>query len=310
MSFPGGAARRAAKSTRAWVLIDDGSPRRFGAALAWAWSRGADFADLHLLVEGAEAAGVVARRAAEMASAPSVWVVSGRSLTPAQPAPADLPEAADPDILPYLTLLRAHGVEPVVEHGVLRGEVLGLEVARLIDGRLEVGVGRHDRYARAMLGRDENPGRALDEAVAAVSDRRRPGAGSHPANTLARSRWLRAVVCAAPGLVGATVLTAVAPPLPLADLTDNGAVPCVGLGPDGDPVVVVCSTGVDPDLVPSAADSRRIYLPEARLVIVVPEGDDHPVTRALAGALARPAEVRTVPRSWEGLGPASPASAP
>jgi hypothetical protein len=69
----------------------------------------------------------------------------------------------------------------------------------------------------------------------------------------------------------------------------------------GDEVVVVCSTGVDPDLVPTAADARRLYQPDARLAIVVPEGDDHPVTVALAGALARPASVRTVPRGWEGL---------
>ncbi len=267
-------------------------------------------AELHVLVEGVDAAGVVARRAAEMASPPSVWVVSGRTLMAAVAAPAVMPSADDPGLLPYFELLRAHGVQPVVEHGVLRGEVLGLEVARLIDGRLEVGVGRHDRYARAMLGRDTFPGWALDEAVAAVATRRRSGAGTHPANTLARSRWLRSVVCAAPGLVGAAALTAVAPPLPLPDLTDNGAVPCVGLAPDGAPVIVACSTGVDPDLVPSAADSRRIYLPRARLVIVVPEGDDHPVTRALAGALAYPAEVRTLPRSWEGLAPATPASGP
>jgi hypothetical protein len=274
--------------------------------LVWAWRHGVT--ELDVLVEGIDGAGIVARRAAEMASPPSVWVVSGRSLTPARPASADLPEAADPDSIPYLSLLRAHGAEPVVEHGVLRGEVLGLEVARLIDGRLAVGVGRHDRYARVMLGGDEDPGGALDEAVAAVTARRRPGAGSHPANTLARSGWLRSVICAAHGLVGAAALRAVAPPLPLPDLTANGAVPCVGLAPDGEPVVVACSTGVDPDLVPSAADSRRIYLPEARLVIAVPEGDDHPVTRALAGALARPAEVRTVPRSWEGLGAATRSS--
>jgi hypothetical protein len=37
----------------------------------------------------------------------------------------------------------------------------------------------------------------------------------------------------------------------------------------------------------------------------VPEGDDLAVTRALAAALAPPAVVRTVPRTWEEFSPAS-----
>jgi hypothetical protein len=204
-----------------------------------------------------------------------------------------------PPDLRFAELLRQQGAAPVVEHGVLRGEVLGLEVARVVDGRLEIGVGRHDRAARAELGRDRDTERALSEVVAAVAGLRRPGAPVHPANTLARSRWLRAVVCAQPALVGAGDLDAVAPPLPAPDLTDNGPVPCLGVSVAGRPLVVVCSTGVDPDLIPTAADSRALYRPEADLVVVVPEGDDHPLTAALSAGLARPATLRTVPRGWE-----------
>jgi hypothetical protein len=155
-----------------------------------------------------------------------------------------------------------------------------------------------------------DPGRDLDEAVAAVAAWRRPGATAHPANALARSRWLRAVLCARPHLAGARHLHPVAPPLPGGDLTDNSAVPCLGSSAAAQPIVVVCSTGVDPDLVPTAADSRRLHSPDARLLIVVPEGDDHPVSRALAAALVRPAEVLTVPRSWEALGAPTPVSGP
>jgi hypothetical protein len=252
--------------------------------------------ELHVLVEGAAAAGVVARRAAEFAVPPSVWVVSGRALAAASPASPEPVASLD---LRYAELLLDHGAAPLVEHGVLRGEVLGLEVARVVDGQLEIGVGRHDRAARSELGGE--PDAALSEAVAVVANLRRLGAPVHPANTLARSRWLRAVVCARPALVEAADLGPVAPPLPAEDLTDNSAVPCLGVAHDGSPLVVVCSTGVDPDLIPTAADSRRLYRPEAQLVVVVPEGDDHPVTGALAAALARPALVRTVGRGWEGL---------
>jgi hypothetical protein len=288
------------------VLIDDGSAHRFGPALAWAWQQRAQ--QLDVLVEGAEAAGVVARRAAELARPPMVRLVSGRSTMLAEAAGPDVPPRAGRDAVEFAGLLRAHGAEPVFEHGILRGEVLGLEVARLADGRFEVGVGRHDRAARADLGapldlgHPVDLGRALDEAVAAVVTRRRPGAARHPANALARSRWLRSVVCADPGLVGAALLTPASPPLPSAGVTDNCAVPCVGRTDTGRPVVVVCSTGVDLDLVPTAADSRRLNDPDAELVILVPEGDDQPVTRALAAALRRPAAVLTVPRQWEQLG--------
>ncbi len=64
---------------------------------------------------------------------------------------------------------------------------------------------------------------------------------------------------------------------------------------------MVCSVGIELDLIPTAADSRLIHSPDAHLVVAVPEGDDVSVTRALAEALAEPAEVRVVPRGWEAL---------
>ena len=83
--------------------------------------------------------------------------------------------------------------------------------------------------------------------------------------------------------------------MPRANLKD--VVPCVAVGvaADGEAVVVVCSVGIDLDLVPFAADARgAVGLGEARLLLAVPERDDHPVTRALAARLRRPAEVVAV----------------
>ena len=71
-------------------------------------------------------------------------------------------------------------VDVVVEHGELFGEVLGLEVARVVvdeDGtRFEVGVGRHDREAFAMLHGDLPTPEALARVVATVRQHRRPDA--------------------------------------------------------------------------------------------------------------------------------------
>jgi hypothetical protein len=82
-------------------------------------------------------------------------------------------------------------------------------------------------------------------------------------------------------------------------------VPCCAAGEDahGRPLLVVCSTGVDLDLVPFAADARLAATGtgDARLVVAVPERDAHPVTRALAAALHHPAEVIPIPGDWRSL---------
>jgi hypothetical protein len=62
--------------------------------------------------------------------------------------------------------------------------------------------------------------------------------------------------------------------------------------------VVVCSVGVDLDLAPAAAEARLALAPDARLLLVVPERDDHPATRALAERLTHPAEVVAVSGDW------------
>lgn len=291
------------------MLIDDGAVARFGPALAWADRQGA--ASLDVLVDGPTpfAPSVVARRATCFDPAPSVWAVSGRALSPAVAAEpvAEDAFAHDPAVV---ELLEAQDLEVISEHGVLRGEVLGLEVARTVGDRLEVGVGRHDRIARSEMRPGETTSAALSEAARVVRSLRRVDAPIHPANTLARSRWLRAVLVRAPGLLGLSSLTPVAPPLPWFDLPEAGPAPAVGhlrASEAGSPltsVVVVCSVGVDLDLVPTAADCRLLYgsPPSAsKLWLVLPEGDDLPVTRALAARLSPPAEVRVVPRAWEHL---------
>ena len=303
MALRGGAAIADPQSGEAWALIDDGEVSRLGPALALCIQAGVTDR-IHILVEETVpgAAGVIARRASAFAVEVDVWRVDGRSLGPAEAAPAIAvrDEVPDPSLV---ELLVGHGAEPVLEHGVLRGEVLGLEVARVIDGRLVVGVGRHDRDARAEMRPGEDLGSALDSAVDAVLRWRRPGATSHAANTLARARWLRSVLCARPSAVGLDSLSPVAPPLPWFDLPEAGPAPGLGVDPEGGEVVVVCSVGVDLDLVPTAADCRLLYgtSPRTPLWLVVPAGDDVAVIRKLAGMLREPASVLTVSRDWMGL---------
>ena len=136
-----GAARRATRTG-------------LGRALVWADREGVD--ELHLVVDDPDAAGVLARRATAFARPPSC--VAGRGPRPgarragAVPAPVEPPPVARE----LIGLLLDAGVEVIVEHGEIRGEIRGLEVARVVvddDGaaRVEVGVGRHDREAFAMV---------------------------------------------------------------------------------------------------------------------------------------------------------------
>jgi hypothetical protein len=115
------------------------------------------------------------------------------------------------------------------------------------------------------------------------------------------------VLVGSPGLIGLSSLRPVAPPLPWFDLPEAGAAPGVGVvraeGGGGRGVVVVCSVGVDLDLVPTAADCRLLYgHGEDELWLVIPEGDDLPVTHTLASWLDPPARVVTVPKGWEAAG--------
>lgn len=294
--FPAGAALRA-RST-GWVLLDEAPGRGLGRALAWAGQHGVT--ELHVLAE--PPTDVLARRAALFRDPPRVWSVEGREVRPAVPAPRHEPVAPRAEALGLVDLLREAGVEIVVEHGRVTGEVLGLEIAQVVvdDGgaRIEVGVGHHDREAFAMVHGDLPAAEALARVVDGVRRHRRPGARQHPLGGLVAERWLRAVLLDEPALAGAVELVPAEGTVARDSVKEVLPAIALGAAPDGAPLVVACSVGIDLDLVPAAADARHAHAPGARLVLVVPERDALPVTRRLAAALADPAEVRTVPDDW------------
>jgi hypothetical protein len=191
------------------------------------------------------------------------------------------------------------GATPVMEHGVLRGEVNGLEVCRVVTDeftgafRLEVGVGAHDRETFQLLHGDRPKVEALAGVVEAVAPHRRPGAAGHPLNRLARSRAVRARLMADPSLIGATSVAPVDPPVPRTNVKDDP--PCVALALiGGRPTTVVCSAGVDLDVIPYAADARLVTGAE-RCIVVVPAGDDLRIQYDLAALLAEPIVIVALP---------------
>ncbi|HRW36638.1 MAG: hypothetical protein KDB04_05310 [Acidimicrobiales bacterium] len=303
-SFPDGASLVEPAGGRAWILLGADAPHRLGAALALADRAGVGA--LHLLVEGADAAAdaaVLARRAQLFAAPPAVWLVVGTELEAVAPAPPGSDPAPPPEAELYRPVLDDAGLEVVVEGGHLIGELHGLEVARVVvdeggSAHVEAGVGRFDREVGAMMFAELAETDALARAVEFVARHRRAGAPRHPLNQLVPDRWLRSVLVAEPARVGARELQPVGSAIARTSLRARGVATAVGTDLDGRPLVVTCSTGVDLELVPSAADDRLAHAPDARLVLAVPERDALPVTTELARHLRRPAEVVAVADDW------------
>ena len=284
----------------AWVLLDRRPAERLGAALAWALRSGATRLDL----VADEGAGILARRAAEFDLPVSVWQPAGRLLIPVDAAPLP-PSDPAPDHHEVLRpLIVEGGADPIVEHGVLTGEVRGLEVCRVVDDaatgatRLEVGVGEHDREAFQMLHGDVPAVESLARVVDSVGVHRAPAAPPHPLKALGAERLIRWRVEQEPELVGATMVAPAPPPLPRRNLKDP--VPCaaVGISSAGERIVVVCSSGVDLDLIPYAADAR-LALGESgvggeELVVVLPSRDRIGLVGELADQLRHSVSVVTV----------------
>lgn len=300
LAFPQGSAL--VVDGAAWVLVDGAADRSLGRALAWASRVGA--ASLDVVAE--RDTGLLARRAAAFEFPIAVWHASDRVLLPAVAEPVPLPPSADPEHLALCSLIEEAGAEPAVEHGVVFGEVRGLEVCRVVSQptvghfaesvdavvdpvpgvRLEVGVGAADREAFSMLHGDVPTVDALADVVRSVRAHRSAGAPQHPLNRLARERFLRWEVSRDPSEFGLRALRPAEPPLPRPNLKDP--VPCVAAGDraDGAPVTVVFSSGVDLDLMPFVADVAAMT--DDELMVALPTRDLLPVQHELAGMLRRP----------------------
>lgn len=287
---------------RAVVLTGEPSERALGAALAWADRCGvAD--EVHVLVDDPVAAGVLARRARLFVGAIQVSLVDGRQLRAVDPAP-HLPVLQPPvEAFAAVVPLVDRGATVVVEHGVVMAEIDGLEVGRVVEGpdgtwALEVGVGRYDREASAIMATISSDAQVTAAVVDVVRAHRRPDVSPHLLNRLGRQRWLRSRLLTDPTLVGATQLEALEPPLPRENLIDPAPALASGVLPDGRAVVVAASVGVDLDLVPTAADARDRFRSDAELVLVLPPRDVYPVVHALALRLLRPATVVELDGEW------------
>lgn len=312
--FPSGAALTV--DDAAWVLVDGPATRSLGPALAWAIRH--DATALHLVVE--HDTGLLARRAQRLRFPVTVWYPQARTLLPVVPEPLASSVGAAPEHLAFASTIEAAGATVNVEHGVVVGEVRGLEVCRVVDTPtvghfaelgdfdapaaaapggdagdgvlLEVGVGPNDREAFRMLHGDIPTVEALTVVVDSVLAARSADTVQHPLNRLGQERYLRWQLEQDPSLVDMATVTPSEPPQPRPNLKE--AIPCVARGVDGagQERTLVCSVGVDVDLVGFVADVQSTS--DAPVVVVLRERDAISLTRELLALLATPVAVRVV----------------
>jgi hypothetical protein len=276
----------------------DKNPRGWlGGAVVWAHRQ--NLRALHILLD--HVAPADSTRVSVLMNPPTLWQINGRDLVPAMARVVEPEPVSEDHLRLFSALITDAGAELVVDHGVIRAEVLGLEVGRVtIDETgvpsLEVGVGKHDRLANAMLGHDRDIAASLKNAVGSVESRRRHDAGTHPANQLARERWLRCIVRAQPSLVGLSG--------PLHSIESLRPATLKQLDPAlllGEGVLVACSVGVDLDAAIDAATVRERIDPTLKLVLVIPEHDVFDAQRLVVASIPN-AEIITAPDTWMSLG--------
>jgi hypothetical protein len=281
----------------AWVLITGRYERSLGPALMWALRNNAT--SLKLLLN--ERAGELARISAHFDFAIEVFEVDAAGVARvAVPKDATKIEVSVADEM-FADFIKSAGADVVREHGVISGEVCGLEVCRVVratsasdldgagESELEIGVGAHDRETFKLLHGRTATVESLRKVIAEVAARRAVGAQVHPLNQLARERMLRHYVCLSPQLVGAKSLQPAQPPIARTNLKD--VVPCcaVGVSLTGEKMVVIFNVGVDPDVVSFGADARGQINASADLVFAMPTRDIVPAVEQIAEMLRRPA---------------------
>jgi len=266
---------------RGFHVVEDDDFRAVGRALTWA--RGRKLDRVTILAPVGDVAADLARRA-ELVSRQGpiegvtveVMTYDGTTVHPAVARPCPAPPVLSPDHWALAGVLTEAGASVVDDHGVLIGEVVGLEVARVVDSDegpvIDVGVGQADRELNQMVHGKLDTDSALRRVIVAVAQLR----GSHPHHPLtrlARERWLRAILVADPNIVDAAELSPLVPLRPRHGLLKAAPAACAGRLLSGQPVVVVTAVGVDVDLVPEAVDYRQCWNPEAELVLAMPERD-------------------------------------
>lgn len=255
----------------------------------------------------ADVAPVLARRVAVLQAVGlmvdlEVLRVEGAEAMAVVPEKLVAPEPLSAEMWQQASVMADAGARVLDDNGRLVADVMGLEVARVTADGLRIGVGEADRELQVYVNSHLEDSEALTQAANTVrSLRPQP---SHPLNRLARPRWLRSVLLDDPSLIDLPSLEPI-PPLAANEGvfdTEPAAAYCPPTaGEIG--VTVVCSVGVDLNLLPEALDYRERTDRDSRLILVVPERDQRLSVAPMQSLLAEPTliETRSIQAPWESV---------
>ena len=283
-------------SDRAVVVVSSDDLAVLGGVLVWTDRLGFD--SVALVTE--HNAGVHARRASMLAPEITVHHLSGTTATPAVVDPIVEPRPGLEDLAALVAVIERSGAQAIEEDGIMRAEVAGLEVGRIVEAPtgplLEVGVGRFDREAGALLHAGLPVESNLVSTIELVRAHRRAGAPSHAINRIGRERWLRDIVRTNPAEWDLSDIVLVEPIPPRTSLLEAG--PAALLADRGGVrTLVMCSVGVELGLIPQAADLVSRHEPEA-VSILIPTRDQLPFLARLAGRLPVPTTLASIDVPW------------
>ncbi len=281
---------------RACVVVSSKDLAVLGGVLVWIDRE--KLSDVQLVAE--HHASIHARRALRLAPEITMWELSADRVARAAPEPLAELAPAPVAVSEIVALIEKSGADAVVEDGIVRAEVAGLEVGRVVDSpegpRLEVGVGRFDREAAALLHGGRHADQALADVITQVSEHRQGGAVSHAVNRIGRERWLRTMVRDDPGLAGVEAPTEIDPVPPRSSLLDSGPAALIGTR-NGGRALVACSVGVDLGLVPELSDlAERHEVDE--ICVVLPARDHFGFLDVLLARLASSTEIISIDPPW------------
>ncbi len=284
-------------SSTLWVLADQETPEEtLGASLLELTAH----ENLHLVIyfENLQDAQTTQRRSNALKPSPSIFFFSNEKANQVEPALFDERKFVEPPLPEFEELCLKFDLEKVYEFGTWSGEILGLEVLRVSDNEIQVGVGKLDREANSLISRGKPVSDVLSSAVEIVRLSRNSESSLHPLSRLVRERWLRADAVANPREYGMESLILLEPLIERKSLRDSMPTAAMGFDEKGEKVLYVFSVGIDIRLVPFIADLMLLELPD-RVEVVIPNKDILvPIEKSLK-FLNIPLTIRGVVGGWE-----------
>ena len=284
-------------SSTLWGLADQETPEEIlGASLLELTAH----ENLHLVIyfENLQDAQTTQRRSNALKPSPSIFFFSNGKANQVEPALFDERKFVEPPLPEFEELCLKFDLEKVYEFGTWSGEILGLEVLRVSDNEIQVGVGKLDREANSLISRGKSVSDVLSSAVEIVRLSRNSESSLHPLSRLVRERWLRADAVANPREYGMESLILLEPLIERKSLRDSMPTAAMGFDEKGEKVLYVFSVGIDIRLVPFIADLVLLELPD-RVEVVIPNKDILvPIEKSLK-FLNIPLTIRGVVGGWE-----------